>query len=44
MSKQPQPKKRKTEEAGNMTSAPEQFEGFMIADTNKWSDFKREKV
>jgi len=43
MSKQPQPKKRKTEEAGNMTSAPEQFEGFMIADTNKWSDFKREK-
>lgn len=27
-----------------MAAAPEQFEGFMIKSTDKWSDFSKEKV
>jgi len=27
-----------------MASAPEQFEGFMINSSEKWSDFTKEKV
>jgi hypothetical protein len=37
-------KKQKTEQSTTMASAPEQFEGFMINSSEKWSDFTKEKV
>ncbi|KAE8443382.1 hypothetical protein EG329_001941 [Mollisiaceae sp. DMI_Dod_QoI] len=36
-------KKRKTDQSSNMSGAPDQFEGFLIHDSNKWTEFKKGK-
>ena len=38
------PSPNKNQQAENMAAAPEKFEGFMISSTDRWSDFKKEKV
>jgi hypothetical protein len=37
-------KKQKNEQSDKMASAPEQFEGFMIHSSEKWTDFTKGKV